>query len=147
VSVSLLLVCHGQIGQALLDAAIDILGQNPMRTLNLAVSPNDTPEAICKRGLALLAQLPVDEQVLVLTDMLGSTPCNVAAKLRGSQDFRLVTGLNLPMLLHVLNHADNNLEQLTTSAQATGRNSIVPGRPQSHAPHHLDNPDNNGAVL
>lgn len=143
--VSLLLVCHGQIGQALLDAAIDILGENPMRTLNLGVSPDDSPEAICERGLTLLAQLPDDEQVLVLTDMLGSTPCNVAAKLRSNQGFQLVTGLNLPMLLHVLNHADKGLEQLAASAQAAGRNSIVPGRPQSHAPS--DNPNDRHAVL
>lgn len=144
---SLLLVSHGQVGQALLDAAIDILGQNPMSTLILAVSPEDSPEDICRRGLELLEQRPEDEPILVLTDMLGSTPCNVATKLRSSKGFQVVAGLNLPMLLHVLNHADSDLTQLASSALETGRRGIVAGRPQSHAPATQHNKGNDSAVL
>lgn len=144
---SLMLVSHGQVGQALLDAAIDILGQNPMPTLILAVSPDDSPETICERGLALLRQRPEDEPILVLTDMLGSTPCNVAAKLKAGKGFQVVAGLNLPMLLHVLNHADSDLDSLANGALETGRRGVLTGRPQSHAPNNQDTIGNHSAVL
>ena len=129
-SVGLLLINHGAIGEALLQCAIGILGECPLPTETLAVAPGDPPEVIADRARELLRRLQGASAVLILTDLLGSTPSNIAGTLQRPGEIHVVTGLNLPMLLKVLDHASLDLPHLTELALAGGRNGIQKGMAQ-----------------
>jgi mannose PTS system EIIA component len=131
VSVGLLIISHEQIGEALLTAAIGILGGSPLRTATLAVGPYDSKEQVGVRALQLLREVDAGEGILVLTDLLGSTPCNIASSLVRYGKVNVVAGINLPMLLRVLSHGDDSLPRLVELALDGGRQGVVLGRVQS----------------
>src|SRR3569623_64738 len=83
--VGLLLITHNQIGTALLDTATDMLGMCPLMVEALPVKPDCEPEAMVSRGRALVRDLNHGDGVLVLTDMYGSTPSNIAGRLVDDQ--------------------------------------------------------------
>lgn len=130
-SAGLLIISHDDIGDALLAAAVGILGVCPLQVLTLAVSPDDSLKSINNRARQLLRELQGSEGILVLTDLLGSTPCNVASSLELPGRISVVAGLNLPMLVRVLSHATDDLQHLVELAIEGGKQGIVPGRSQS----------------
>ena len=109
--VGIMLITHGQIGSALLDSAIAVLDVHPLptRVLTSTVTAIQTNTGYRRTGLA---ELNSGDGVLVLTDLYGSTPSNIACKLRRHEHVRVVSGINLPMLIRVLNYPDLDLEEL-----------------------------------
>ena len=130
-SVSLLIISHDNVGEALLAAATGILGLCPLHAATLAVAPDDSQEDIGLRATSLLQEIAGEEGTLVLTDLLGSTPCNIASTLVQVGHVSVVAGLNLPMLLRVLSHYGDSLQQLVDIALEGGRQGIVTGKAQS----------------
>ena len=80
-------------------------------------------------GPCILDQLDEGDGVLVLTDAYGSTPSNIACRLGARRQVAVVTGLNLPMLLRVLNYPALPLDELKEKAVSGGRDGVllVPG--------------------
>ena len=125
-SVGVLLLTHAGVGQALLAATRGVVGPLSLRIAALAYNNGDDVEAF--RGSAGRALIDLDggEGVLVLTDVYGATPSNVAASLAShGVAMRRVSGLNLPMLLRVLNYADQPLDEIAQVAAAGARNGVV----------------------
>ncbi|MGD8998820.1 MAG: PTS fructose transporter subunit IIA [Granulosicoccaceae bacterium] len=122
-SVSLLIITHNTIGQALADVATTMLGSCPMPVDVLQVNSSDDPEKLISQARELLANHP--EGTLILTDMYGSTPSNIACKLARQQDVRIVGGVNLPMLVRVLNYPRLDLDELVQKAVSGGRDGVV----------------------
>ncbi|CAK0770012.1 hypothetical protein CCP3SC15_4060003 [Gammaproteobacteria bacterium] len=77
----------------------------------------------------MAGSLDQGDGVLVLTDMYGSTPSNIACRL-DSEKVRIVAGVNLPMLIRVLNYSYLSLEDLTNKAISGGRDGIIHCRPR-----------------
>ncbi len=123
-TVGVLVITHDQIGRALVDAAVSTLGCSPMATAVLAISLNADPDTLCQRAVQLVAGLDRGDGVLVLTDMYGSTPSNIACKLKGER-VRVVAGVNLPMLIRVLNYSRLSLTELVDKALSGGRDGIM----------------------
>jgi PTS system ascorbate-specific IIA component len=124
-SIGLLLIAHGHIGDELLTSAQDILGPCPLPSRTLSVFPSDDLETICASAHELLAQLPCPGGVLVMTDLYGSTPSNVAAQMDTHDRVQVVAGLNLPMLIKVLGHHQKSLSELAELAIEAGREGIL----------------------
>lgn len=96
--VGVVLVTHGNLGQELLSTAAGIVG--PLEgTRALAVSPGDGAEQIREKLGAAIGEVDGGDGVLVLTDMFGGTPANVALSFLDERRVEVVTGVNLPMLL------------------------------------------------
>ena len=79
--IGILIVAHGAFGEALIHCASHVLGKRPLRVRQLGVTVHDDPDAILPQAQDLVRQLDDGEGVLVLTDMLGATPSNIAARL------------------------------------------------------------------
>ncbi len=124
-SVGLLLITHDEVGRALLEAATTALGGCPLETRLLAVGPGVDPETALERASASLADLDRGDGVLVLTDLFGATPCNIAVRLCPRGEVLVVSGLNLPMLIRVMNYAALDLGALAEKAVSGGRAGIV----------------------
>lgn len=121
-SVGLLIVAHGSLGEALVETACGTLGHCPLATELLSVPRDCNPEEMCAEAHQLCAKLDSGEGVLVLTDLFGSTPSNVACSLMhgGSERVRVVSGINLPMLIRVFNYPTLDLDTLTAKALSAG---------------------------
>lgn len=124
-SVGILLLTHRPFAADLLRIASDILGGRPADTEVLEVV-NDTPrEWLIAESLRLADHLDVGDGVLVLTDLFGATPANVALKLCAQRPrTRVLAGLNLPMLLRALNYAELDLDTVTDKALEGGRDGV-----------------------
>lgn len=123
--IGVLVISHGAIGEALLSSAEQILGAKQARTAALGVSRNDDPDAVLERARALAARLDEGAGVLVLTDMFGATPCNVAARLLADGRIEGVAGVSLPMLVRVLASRNGSLPAAVQRALSGGAEGVV----------------------
>lgn len=122
--VGLLIITHNNVGGALFDAAISVLGSCPLPFEILPVSQNCDPEERIEKAQSYLKKLNQSDGVLVITDMFGSTPSNIATKL-ASDNVTIVTGLNLPMLIRVMNYPDLSLAKLAKKAVSGGQTGVI----------------------
>lgn len=122
--VGLLVITHNNVGGALFDAAISVLGSCPLPYEVLPVSQNCKPEERLKKAQSYLKKLNKSDGVLVITDIYGSTPSNIATKLIGD-NVTIVTGLNLPMLIRVMNYPKLSLEKLANKAVNAGQTGVI----------------------
>ncbi len=123
-TIGLLIITHENIGSALIESATTTLGMCPMALEVVAVTTGCNPDALLERTLAAVKRLDKGRGVLVLTDMYGSTPSNVANRLCGLPQVKVVAGVNLPMLIRVLNYPDLGLDELACKAVSGGRDGI-----------------------
>lgn len=124
-SVGLLLITHNRIGQELLSTAIATFGRLPLETFILPVSSEEPPEGLLIKAKELSAKLNTGDGVLVLTDLYGATPSNIAAQLSSDDDVIVISGVNLPMLMRIFNYSNLELPQLAYKALSGGNAGIV----------------------
>jgi len=125
VSVGVLLITHSPLAGDLLRIAGEILGTDPAGVEGVEVV-NDTPrEDLIEECLRRLDRLNEGDGVLILSDLFGSTPCNVANRLQELRtNVQVLTGVNLPMLLRALNYATLDLDAVTEKALQGGRDGV-----------------------
>lgn len=125
-SVGVLLVTHLGLGPDLLRAARRVLPVMPLKVETLEI-PWDTPDTNALKLTArnLLRGLDEGDGVLLLVDLYGSTPANISRALEPGRQVRRVYGVNMPMLLRVLNYPQQNLDSLAQIAREGGRAGVV----------------------
>lgn len=123
--VGILLVTHNGLGDSLRDCVGHVLGGVPSNLMSLAIQAGDDPQNKEVEGRALIRKLDQGEGVLLLTDVLGATPSNIATRLCQPGLVHGVAGVNLPMLLRVLGYSNKPLPELTQLALDGGRDFIV----------------------
>ena len=125
-AVGILLITHEGIGHALLAVATRLLRKLPLQTDTFEVPFDGDVDALLPQASAALRKVDGGHGVLVLTDLYGATPSNIAAKLsRLGTPVRRVSALSLPMLLRVMNYADLPLDELPAVAAAGARNGVI----------------------
>lgn len=122
--IGVLVISHGAIGEALLASAAQILGA-PAQAAALGVARADDPEAVLEKARALAARLDSGDGLLVLTDMFGATPCNVASRLLADGRVEGVSGVSLPMLIRVLSGRNGSLAAAVRRALSGGAEGVV----------------------
>ena len=125
-AVGILLVTHEGVGSALLAVATRLLRQLPLKTEAFEVPFDADPDALLPLASAALRRVDGGQGVLVLTDLYGATPSNLAAKLaRIGTPVRRVSAVSLPMLLRVMNYSDLEFDELPAVAAAGARNGVI----------------------
>ena len=124
-SVGLLLLSHDGIGSAIFATASQMIVHCPLNTKLLAVPQDCNPEEMIKRATLLMEELDTGDGVLILSDLYGSTPCNIALACTFGNKVMAVAGLNLPMLIRVMNYPQLNLAELTIKALSGGKDGVV----------------------
>ena len=124
-TVGLLLVTHENYGDLSLQIIKTILGVCPLDTKSLSVPFDANPDAIYAEAKHYVEMLNHGEGVLILTDLYGATPSNIAHRLVEEGKVAIVTGLNLSMLMRVLNYPNLSLEQLVHKAARGGSEGVV----------------------
>ncbi len=125
-SVGILLITHDDVGSSLLKSLQHILGDIlPLPVKVLPIRHENEPLAFCYHAENLCRTLNKGQGVLILTDLFGATPCNIASKLIPICRVRLVSGLNLPMLLKIMDNPDADLDILANRALSGGCQGVL----------------------
>ncbi|TWI09461.1 PTS sugar transporter subunit IIA [Aerolutibacter ruishenii] len=125
-AVGILLITHPGIGSALVAVATGLLRTLPLRTEAFEVPFGGDPDELLPQASAALRRVDGGAGVLVLTDLYGATPSNLAARVaRLGTPVRRVSAVSLPMLLRVMNCAELELDELPAVASAGARNGVI----------------------
>ncbi len=125
----ILVVAHNALGNSLVDCVKHVLGSVPENLKVLSVYADDDPQQKLAEGRALIKQLDSGKGVLILADIFGATPSNVARQLCHAEHVMGVAGVNLPMLLRVVCYPNKTMPELARIALEGGRECIVPINP------------------
>jgi PTS system ascorbate-specific IIA component len=123
--IGVLIVAHDGLGQSLRDAVVHVLGAAPPQFDVLSVGPAEDPGALLSRARGLLRRVDTGEGVLVLCDLYGATPCNVASRLAQPGRVELVSGVNLPMLVRAFTYRREALATLVQKALSGGCDGML----------------------
>lgn len=121
----LLLITHDTLGESLIQCACHVLNRRPDQLMQLGVAAGDDPKDLLPLARQLLALVDKGEGVLILTDIYGATPSNLAAKLLDAGRIEGLAGVNLPMLLRAINYRDKGMETLLARATGGGRDGVL----------------------
>ncbi len=124
-AVGILLITHPHVGRILLETAVSLIGDLPVSIEYLDVPLANDTETVFKQADALCAKLDDGAGILVLTDLYGATPNNIAKRLTDKRNARIVSGVNLPMLMKTLNYCRLPLAELARKAYSGGRDNII----------------------
>jgi len=123
--IGLLIVAHGTLGESLVHCASHVAGKRPLYLMQLGVTVHDDPDAILPQGRDLIRFLDQGRGVLVMTDIFGATPSNIACRLLEAGRVEGVSGVNLPMLIRALTYRELSMPELIEKAIAGGREGII----------------------
>jgi mannose PTS system EIIA component len=132
---SLLVIAHAPLASALRAVAEHVYPDCAGSLAALDVLPDWRIGQVEAQAAALLARMGRDE-ALILTDVFGATPCNVAQRLADGVHVKVVTGVNVPMLWRSLCYANEPLDSVVARALAgatQGAMQVSPTRPQNQA--------------
>jgi PTS system ascorbate-specific IIA component len=123
-STRILLIAHAPLASALRDCALHVFPDCAQAVIAIDVLPDASPEDSLQAAQKLLGTA-MDQDTLVLTDVFGATPSNVAKRLVSGMQSRLIAGVNLPMLLRTVCYRHEALEVLTQRALSGGAQGVM----------------------
>ena len=123
--IGILIISHGAFGEALIHCASHVLGKRPLRVRQVGVTMHDDPDAMLPVAQELVKQLDDGDGVLILSDMLGATPANLATRLLQPGHIEGVSGVNLPMLIRALTYREEPLAIVVEKAISGGTAGVV----------------------
>ncbi|MDP4608265.1 MAG: PTS fructose transporter subunit IIA [Burkholderiaceae bacterium] len=120
---AIVVIAHAPLASALRACVAHVFPDDVGCVQALDVPATDQVDAVFEQAKALL---PSHGEALVLTDMFGATPANVASRLASVGGCRVLAGVNLPMLLRAVCYRDQPVDQLVIKAVAGGTQGIMP---------------------
>jgi mannose PTS system EIIA component len=124
---AILIIAHEPLASALKACAMHVWNVCPATLEALDVAPNADVALSVEQVEGVVSRLKAEEasgNILILTDVFGATPCNIAQKF-SSPTVRVVTGVNLPMLMRTVCYASESLEQLAQRAVAGATQGVM----------------------
>jgi PTS system mannose-specific IIA component len=122
--IGILLITHGSYGEALVQNACHVLNKRPIQLNQLGVAAQDDPLDLLPLARQMLQPGRQRQGGLVLTDIFGASPANLAMKLLEPGRIEGIAGVNLPMLLRALTYREKGMEILLTRAIGGGRDGV-----------------------
>jgi PTS system ascorbate-specific IIA component len=123
--IGILIISHGTLGESLIHCASHMLNKRPPRLRQIGVTAQDDPVQLVPQARKMIKELDEGDGVLVLTDMYGGSPSNIAAKLVMPGKIESVAGVNLPMLIRALTYRDKSLQMMITKAISGGCEGVL----------------------
>ena len=144
-STRIFIIAHAPLAHALRECALHVFPDCAESLMVLDVQPAAPPEDTLALARSLL-ESHGGAPLLVLTDVFGATPCNIAQRLVEGRPARLVTGVNLPMLLRTVCYRAEPLDALVQRAVVGGTQgvmqvAITAPQNQNSRPHDQDQHD------
>lgn len=122
--IGILLITHGSFGEALLQNACHVLNKRPPQLNQLGLAAQDDPLDLLPLALQMVELVDSGKGVLVITDIFGASPANLARKLLQPGRVEGVTGASLPMLLRALTYRERGMETMLAKAVSGARDGV-----------------------
>ncbi|UJP05571.1 MAG: PTS fructose transporter subunit IIA [Nitrosomonas sp.] len=129
--IGVLVITHEDLGEHLIRCACHVMGGKPPQLDYLSVFPQDDPGEVLERARTLVAQLDSGDGVVMLSDILGATPCNVASRLIQPDRVACIAGVNLPMLVRILTYRNEPLPMVIEKGVSGGQRGVTPIQTES----------------
>ncbi len=132
---TIFVIAHAPLASALREAALHAFAEAAAAIQSFDVPAGADPEQTAAEAVARIDGLG-DVDVLVLADVFGATPCNIARSLAERSRVRVLAGVNVPMLWRALNYRQRGVDDVLALAQAgatQGVMQVAPSRPQNQA--------------
>ena len=123
--IGILIIAHGTLGDSLIHCASHVFGGQQARLLQFGVAVHDDPAALLPQVRKLVGELDDGSGVLILTDIYGATPSNLACRLVEPGRVDCVAGVNLPMLVRAITYRNDPLAAVAEKALSGGREGVV----------------------
>jgi len=123
--IGILLITHGTLGESLLQCACHVLNRRPPQIAQLGIAAQDDPLDLLPLARELKQMVDSGDGVLILTDLFGATPSNVAMKLLEANRAETISGVNLPMLLRAITYREKDFKTLTQRAVSGACDGVV----------------------
>ena len=123
--IGIFLVTHATYGESLIQCACHVLNKRPPRIAQIGIAAQDDPLDALPMAQQLLGLVDSGKGVLIMTDIFGATPANLATKLLKPGRVEGIAGVNLPMLVRALTYRDRDMETLIAKAVAGGRDGVL----------------------
>ncbi|RLJ68123.1 PTS sugar transporter subunit IIA [Sulfurisoma sediminicola] len=123
--IGLFLITHSTYGESLIQCACHVLNKRPPQIAQLGLTPQDDPLDALPLARQLVGCIDSGDGVLILTDVYGASPSNLAMKLLEPGRIEGLAGVNLPMLLRALTYRDKDMASLVAKAAAGGRDGVL----------------------
>jgi len=124
-SVHFILITHHDIGQQMVNMVEETLGRESNSITTMSVYPKQSIEQLIREVELKTQEVDEGDGVIIITDLYGATPGNIACHLLKIPSIKVITGLNLPMLLKAPNYADLPLDALAEKIIEAGREGII----------------------
>jgi PTS system ascorbate-specific IIA component len=125
----IIIVAHTPLASALLEFVGHIYGQVPEHIFAVNVPPHEDSKITLNKLQELVDSLHSENEVLVITDIMGATPSNVASRLMNqsnhSCEIQVLTGVNLPMLLRAVSHRHEPLTEIVEKSLQGGQQGVM----------------------
>ena len=124
--IGIVVVAHFGLGEKFVDAATQIAGKESDHIVAVTIDHQKDVQAINQDIANAIKQVNHDDGVLILTDMFGGTPCNMSLPFLKEGKVEVITGLNLPMLIEVIDskHNGQSLSEFAQSLLTLGQKNI-----------------------
>lgn len=124
--IGIIVVAHFGLAEQFIEAAERIAGRKPENLLAVSIAPGKDAAAVNQEILKAIKTVDRKQGVLILTDMFGGTPCNMSLAFLKEGMVEVLTGLNLPMLIEVVDAKNNgrSLGDLAQHLQSLGQKNI-----------------------
>lgn len=123
--VGILIIAHGSLGDSLIHCAQHVFSGRELPLRQLGVTIHDDPIALVPRASELVRELDDGDGVLVLTDMYGATPSNIACRLLEPGRIEGISGVSMPMLVRALTYCTSNIATVVEKALSGGRDGVI----------------------
>ena len=123
--IGILLITHGSYGEALVQNACHVLNKRPVQLAQLGIAAQDDPLDLLPLAQNMLRLVDTGDGVLILTDIFGASPANLATKLLEAGRIEGLAGVNLPMLLRAIVYREKGMEVLLQRARDGGRDGVL----------------------
>ncbi len=123
--IGILLITHGTFGESLIQNVCHVLNKRPPLIAQLGVAAQDDPLDILPLARLLLNEVDGGQGVLVMSDIFGATPANLALKLLVPGRVEGVAGVSLPMLLRALTYREKDMETMMQKAISGARDGVM----------------------
>jgi len=123
--IGILIISHDGLGDSLIHCVNHVIGKRPKYLMHLGVTIQDDPDVTVPKALELLRQLDRGDGVLILSDICGATPCNIASRLVSLGSVECLAGVNLSMLVRALTYRNEPLEVVVEKALTGGKEGVM----------------------
>ena len=124
--IGIVIVTHSHLGDALLEAAEFVLGSRPQGVVSVSIDLNQNVDRLREKVAAAIKKVDQAQGVVILTDMFGGTPSNISYSFLEEGRIEVLSGVNLPVLVHAVDSRGKMpLTDLATALETFGRKSIT----------------------